>query len=695
MLKNKSTKNKTSKESLKKPEVFIMTQSNTEELKNARSATTGEEFTTLDERIDCEVDRLNKKIEVSMLKQEDKESHVTENTVEGVTSDMFVKGRTLQNLVISGDQKGVINKSMNSNSRIHNRNIAYNLTAGKTYVGYINVTKYEGNITSGLRIYGKVTGSAKTIANKVGWNRFTWNIPIDVASEIVGISIYIELSDFNNGGIVEFDSLMLFEEGSKTDNLTKYFEGIKSFGEAEGKISILSHGKNFINLNERKLQSAQITITDQKANEVTLESNSNNGYIYINLFNIKVSKNTNYVVGCKFENIIDGKYRALKIFGNSTNILLKEITNNDYSVINTGDNENLQVYLYTNRGSNITGNDTHQKIRFYDIMIAEGSDVNSYTPYQEDKKDILLPFQNGLKGIGNICDELVSSTKKAIERIGIKVYNGSESEWRMTNDDKLVSTIQFYLETSNYMQTHSNLICDKLPFVRDRINVDGIEGISKIGGNNTSIWVTIQRDKLTTKDVVGFKAWLQANPLTVYYELAEPIEIPLDENINPKTFNEKTYVSFENAISGTSSFKAPVDTIGTIDRLNRENRALEEENKNLRQDFESTTLVLTDSDLELVKQNVDMDFRLMEVEFALDIPLATLSSNIKFKNKKGEVKSMARSPYEMMKIVILSGDYDKEDYMYKVGKYYERGRMTKEEHDELVSLMTADEVINK
>lgn len=41
---------------------------------------------------------------------------------------------------------------------------------------------------------------------------------------------------------------------------------------------------------------------------------------------------------------------------------------------------------------------------------------------------------------------------------------------------------------------------------------------------------------------------------------------------------------------------------------------------------------------------------------------------------------MARSPYEMMKIVILSGDYD-------------RGRMTKEEYDELMSLMTADEVI--
>lgn len=33
--------------------------------------------------------------------------------------------------------------------------------------------------------------------------------------------------------------------------------------------------------------------------------------------------------------------------------------------------------------------------------------------------------------------------------------------------------------------------------------------------------------------------------------------------------------------------------------------------------------------------------------------------------------------------------------MYKVGKYYEGSRMVKEEHDELTSLMTADEVMSK
>ncbi|MDH2337585.1 hypothetical protein, partial [Clostridium perfringens] len=71
---------------------------NTEELKAARSATTGEQFNSLDERIDCEVDRINKKIEISFLEQEDAERHTIENTVEGMNIDMVIKGITLKNI---------------------------------------------------------------------------------------------------------------------------------------------------------------------------------------------------------------------------------------------------------------------------------------------------------------------------------------------------------------------------------------------------------------------------------------------------------------------------------------------------------------------------------------------------------------------------------------------------------------------
>ena len=327
-----------------------------------------------------------------------------------------------------------------------------------------------------------------------------------------------------------------------------------------------------------------------------------------------------------------------------------------------------------------------------------GKVSTEYQKHISNKKDILLSelgFDEGLRGLTNAQDELNDARGVAIKRIDKYIFSGDEKMVLSNIQSDGFLTVKI---TKTGVKNESDLICNNFANNKEiweqKTLAEGIQALTYETGS--LFFIKIDKKKLNGIETIeGFKQWLKENETVVYYELAEPVETPLDENINLKTFGEKTYVNFENDISGTSSFKAPVNAAATISRLNRENRALEEENKTLRQDFESTTLSLTDSDLELVKQNVDMDFRLMEVEFALDIPQAILSSNINFKNKKGEVKSMARTPYEMMKIVILSGDYDREDYIHKVGKYYERGRMTKEEHDELMSLMTADEVISK
>lgn len=538
---------------------------NTKELKGARTATTGEKFNSLDERIDCEVYRLNKKIEVSFLQQEDKESHVIENTVEGMTTDMVVKGRTLQNLW---------------NGKIGN-NIANKIKGETTYT--IIITNCSKNTS---QLNGKWIGSSsgEDFLIKPKGNQETYYIVRRVSpSNANNLSFY-----FLEGGEDTQLKILILEDDWINKPIPKYFEGIKSFGEAEGnKISILSSGKNLFNVTFEK----GMAINGDSGSTYVQSNRDLSGFQ-------KVPSNTQL--------ILSGGIFAGKCLFNKNKKFIKSVATNNFT----------------------TTNDTYY-IRFavdntkeYNVQLEKGTVATSYQESQQDKKDILLQnlgFDEGLRGINDISDELNSLRNVAIKIIGKREYR---------EGDELLE----------------NIITDK---------------------TNT------------------------------YYVLEEPIETPLDENINVKTFGERAYVSFENSISGTSSFKAPVNTVATISRLNRENRALEEENKTLRQDFESTTLTLTDSDLELVKQNVDMDFRLMEVEFALDIPQAILSSDIKFKNKKGEVKSMARTPYEMMKIVILSGDYDREDYMHKVGKYYERGRMTKEEHDELMSLMTADEVISK
>lgn len=652
---------------------------NTEELKNARSATTGEQFGTLDERIDHEVDRLNKKIEVSMLQQESAERHVVKNTVEGMTADMIVKGRTLQNhddycnvfpngLVLDNYKaKTIKNKTIKSN-------------VGYTFI--FTVGEYSGSVDKGGYVYELmyVDGTHKRIYDVPAWVG-------EQGEKRIYFTPQKEVEEFlswnrSGEGSISISNIMVLEGDWTNKEIPPYFEGIKSFGEAEGnKISILSHNKNFFNINQFPEKINEKGELEFKADGNSRVANYMQIYTERNL-NSKNIFNGYDSVGKEFTTVNQEKYyiwiglngdkKDNKVWGE---IILPKNTTCYYSAINE-------------KGDNF--------VRFKDIQIEVGTSKTQYEPYKCDKKDILLSsygFDEGLRGINSVTDELNSIRNMAIKRIGKSIFNGDEV-WQKTGVEvgTDIETIRFQTTLKDAKDNAGNKFIVNFPTLSMGTWASDVESVQT---SNGAFYIRIKKSKLETQDVDGFVKWLRSNPLTIYFELKEPIETPLNESINLKVYNEKTYVSFENSINGTSSFKAPVNTVATIDRLNRENRALEEENKNLRQDFESTTLVLTDSDLELVKQNVDMDFRLTEVEFALDIPQAILSSNIKLKNKKGEVKSMARTPYEMMKIVILSGDYDREDYIHKVGKYYERGRMTKEEHDELMSLMTADEVISK
>ncbi|HFE9691532.1 TPA: hypothetical protein ACGA30_000119 [Clostridium perfringens] len=649
---------------------------NTEELKLARSATTGEEFNSLDERIDHEVDRLNKKNDVTMLQQEDKESHTIDNSIEGLTTDMIIKGRSLQNLCKSNNTL----KTTTSGDHFLNNDLMFGWVENETYTFIFTIDKPCDTVGISFRsgnnavIDGTSTNSYGAGTHLV---HFTPTKKCTVNPKIV-------LSLRNVNSIITVKDFFVIK--GTINNLLSYFEGIKSFGQQEDKISTLSSGKNLCKVNKFSVvaegSSASSYSSLDRVIEANIEVDPTKTYTLSYTSDIPHFDNCK-LLGCNVKlpsTVINHNGAYTFCTNNGGQERSKQITGFKYITITTGGSISSTI---------IKVGETIKIIP----QLEEGTQPTSYETYKEYKKDIALTslgFDEGLRGFNlTICDELNDIKNVAIKRVGKKIIT---SELPITLQSINVHGIANFAIPIDDLYKDRVGFCNKL-ILQDTLIADTMtEGFTlSVGARGAFIRVKSEK----ASNVEEFKQYLATlnEPIVIYYP-CEPVETHLDESIALKAFNEKTYVSFENAISGTSSFKAPVNAAATISRLNRENRALEEENRSLRQDFESTTLSLTDSDLELVKQNVDIDFRLMEVEFALDIPQSTLSSNINFK-KKGEVKSMARTPYAMMKIVILSGDYDREDYIHKVGKYYERGRMTKEEYDELMSLMTADEVISK
>lgn len=692
---------------------------NTKELKAARSATTGEEFNSLDERIDHEVDRLNKKIDVTMLQQEDKESHTIEDSVYGMSADFVIKGKTLQNVIKMSDFSLRDIGTLEGTTFKINRSSSTQLTAIalskkflpllKSNTVYTVLAKIENNTLNGdfslIHSYQNTMFTKKPVTIPHGFNGFVAKTFTTI--EDVSLGDRMEINFQLVTGTVDIKNLIILEGDYTNIFIDEYFEGVKSFGQKEEKVSILSHGKNLININSFEVVDTTGSMEIKKTTEsISVKMKKAQGWTTAGVFKIKVKPNTDYILGRKINVNVYGHDESTWGCGLITikenaiqNARSLQEVGNPSREFPTGSGENIKTVKFNTGNCNYIGvfvkpttapvlDNQLSDFIISDLFLYESNTDYKYKPYKEDKKDILLSqygFDEGLRGFTlSICDKFNSINGVVTKRIGKYIFSGNEN----INKQSEASYTRFVIDNIPNAKRESrrgHIIHSKVSFLND--------GNKPNGGfmYNGSFFFYINND--SADDIETAKELIRGTEL--YYELSEPVETPLSENINLKTFGERTYIGFENSISGASSFKAPVDSATTISRLNRENRALEEENRSLRQDFESTTLSLTDSDLELVKQNVDMDFRLMEVEFALDIPQAILSSNIKFKNKKGEVKSMARTPYEMMKIVILSGDYDREDYMHKVGKYYERGRMTKEEHDELMSLMTADEVISK
>ncbi|WP_124046089.1 hypothetical protein [Clostridium perfringens] len=584
---------------------------NTKEIKGARTATTGENFDTLDERIDCEVGRLNKKIEVSMLQQNYKERHDINNTADGMTTDMIIKGRTLQNLwkPIS-IQWELTNKWFNALASSINFSITGKVVTVKNITGKtinFQFSKLDNNYDSQVVIS---SGETKVI-NVTSLQKFRGVI----ALESLGWENTEENKNKLKNGLI-----VCIGEYSCLPNI--YFKGIKSFGQQEDKISILSSGKNLTNC-KFELGIWNVSPTDQEPNK---QSNSNyvrsSELIDISKFNdqqISISLNSKSAEGNIKYYTKDRKY-------------IKDVFNAPFNPVPNAFYITIHVPL-----SSFS--------KYDEFQIETGSNSTSYEPYKCDKKDILLSelgFDEGLRGLLSVEDELNSNKKKAIKRIDKYKFTGEEEIY--TEETIAENNMKFVIVTNRTgVKPSGSVISDN--FIKGN---DTVSNSVRLATNN-KVAINIDKAKLSEPSVEGFKTWLKANPTTIYYELAEPIETPLDESIALKVYNEKTYVNFENSLKGTSSFKAPVNTTATIARLNRENRALEEENVKLKAGTykNAEDITITNEELQATQSAVD---------FILFSNLNASESSVLYNGKKEGGGSMGA--YLAMRIIKGKLKYD-------------------------------------
>ena len=282
------------------------------------------------------------------------------------------------------------------------------------------------------------------------------------------------------------------EEGTQETPYEPYYEGYKISGK--------SCGKNLFDVNSL-IENKKI---DENGKVVNDERTVLTDFI-------KLKENTMYSYTVQNPSGVPDAYNGTRLSFYDIN---KNLIKQNWMVYNKTFNSNnscyLRIYFF------ITGRQSDTTLENIKTAILEESPTpTTYEPYKETTYSYIL--DEPLHSLPNgACDEIDLEKGVVTRRVGKVVLDGSEN-WSITRTNSLSTIFGIAFKSNNDTK---DVICDTFNGTFIPIFSDGDEAVKL---NNTTIFISILNNKLSTVDANGFKQWLQANPTTVYYELVTPI----------------------------------------------------------------------------------------------------------------------------------------------------------------------------
>lgn len=585
-----------------------------------------------------ELDRV-KKLEESTVSTVTTESDFTtvEATSNGYFEDVKLEGKTLVNYIsnfnnwsnmgnttVSEDGASM---TINATSWNKGRQISKSLPIGE----YIFSINNPNNAT--IIVQNKTNAKTLLMGN---------NIDMNIKFSLLEVSeILITCKNTSETGTYVVNNPILTTD----KNVNGYFEGLKSVG-----------------------QSA--TTSEDGVDEIVVSSTTNEftkDFEYMDL-NTKHSYRANQTVN----NLIRASLTNI-----SNKIIKVELFNrSDYSYhsgIDINPNQTIEldlkdVYIKWISFDKNYWVDKYETTKYYAHLILNGkSDKKRLLYYNEETQSWEKPILRQWDSIEKHAD----GKYYYHQRSGEVVLNGSEN-W---NNDKNSSTIspETYRQSIQFnaidipsasfnMKTSPNIISDLLPTVifGDVYSYNHI-GISISGTDSIGTHIIINNN---FTDVTELKQWLQANNLTVVYELAQE-KVYECTNIDLITYaNETNYIVECGAISPKTTLKVHNNISNVVSLLQKKVSLLESD---------ITSYMITQNRLMLASRynadnvtfKVDYPSMMSEREVEIDYDLFKLiQDNIIVGPKNYDVDKML----EIMDLYAMIGfiTWEMWDYLYEV-----------------------------
>ena len=295
---------------------------------------------------------------------------------------------------------------------------------------------------------------------------------------------------------------------------------------------------------------------------------------------------------------------------------------------------------------------------------------------------IKLYINEPLRGIGDVKDRLcVKNGKLMVERkCGSVTLDGSDDEkWGIQPSLTTDLCSMYYIAIGNAHESK------KLIYMNDKFtqfNSNYSEKLDKEGMYTAwnGLYVNIFNYKLSSITNNGFKQYLQQNPLTVVYQLAEPIyEEVTNEYGLPIIFEgyENGIVYIDSAVTPTTHIKYTSNNqlATTLSEAEEQNIATQE-----------------DINMNVVTYMMDIDMILTDMEMSNDTSVMAVRRDSSNENMLDRMSEEDKKVYRdntvvMLEKMITAKVLEKEDIEGRINMYYNKNRISKEQYEYLKSLL--------
>lgn len=308
--------------------------------------------------------------------------------------------------------------------------------------------------------------------------------------------------------------------------------------------NVVSRGKNIINIKDFFSPSSNIYVSFPSENSLLVEGTNQYNRAILRNFNLK--KGTTYTLSLYATRLVETNSSSVMLLDKNGKTLYTKLLSNtlsrqfvSFSYTPTIDIDDCQLWLYSNYGTNTL---PYVECLYEDIQIEEGSTATPYESHISTKSTTPL-----LRKVDTVADTYNPLTGEYVQRIGVKVFDGSET-WSIGSDN-YNNIYRYYSYSLNlgYNRLNDIGLCSHLPRYNSVLDKESLV----IGLSNTPVYLFLNKQNFP--NILSVNNWMvnqhtNGTPVTIYYQLATPIVTYLEPNLTP-LYDVDTYIESDSAIA--------------------------------------------------------------------------------------------------------------------------------------------------